>query len=86
MNVSTEDIHLHTDYHFGGYAKTKPELIHFIKDFVSTTGIMIEPTYTGKALYALHDLIIKDIFKANDRILFVHTGGLTGLLGMLEKF
>lgn len=86
LNVSTEDIHLHTDYHFGGYAKTKPELIHFIKDFVSTTGIMIEPTYTGKALYALHDLIIKDIFKANDRILFVHTGGLTGLLGMLEKF
>lgn len=86
LNVSTEDIHLHTDYHFGGYAKTKPELIHFIKDFVSATGIMIEPTYTGKALYALHDLIIKDIFKANDRILFVHTGGLTGLLGMLEKF
>ena len=77
---------IHTDYHFGGYAKVKPELIAFIKDFVSTTGIMIEPTYTGKALFALHDLIEKDYFKKGSNILFIHTGGLTGYLGMLDKF
>ena len=77
---------LHTDYHFGGYAKTKSELIDFIKDFVAKTGILIEPTYTGKALYALHDLIKRDTFQSGERILFVHTGGLTGLLGMLDRF
>jgi len=77
---------LHTAYHFGGYAKTKPELIQFIKDFVSKTGIMIEPTYTGKAMYALHDLIAQNYFKKDSKILFIHTGGLTGLLGMMEKF
>ncbi len=77
---------LHSDYHFGGYAKTKPELIDFIKNFVARTGIMIEPTYTGKALFALHDLIDKNTFQPNDRILFIHTGGLTGLLGLLDKF
>ncbi|WP_240903162.1 1-aminocyclopropane-1-carboxylate deaminase/D-cysteine desulfhydrase [Sphingobacterium sp. SGG-5] len=77
---------LHTDYHFGGYAKTKSELIDFIKDFVAKTGILIEPTYTGKALYALHDLIKQDTFQSGERILFVHTGGLTGLLGMLDRF
>ncbi len=77
---------LHTDYHFGGYAKTKPELLDFIKDFVAKTGILIEPTYTGKALYALHDLIKQDTFQSGERILFVHTGGLTGILGMLDRF
>lgn len=77
---------LHTDYHFGGYAKTKPALIEFVKAFVAQTGIMIEPTYTGKAMYALHDLIEKDYFEKDSKILFVHTGGLTGLLGMLDRF
>ncbi len=77
---------LHTDYHFGGYAKTSPELIAFVKNFIAHTGVMIEPTYTGKALFALHDLISQNAFQPSERILFVHTGGLTGLLGMLDRF
>lgn len=77
---------LHTGYHFGGYAKTKPELIHFVKEFIAETGIMIEPTYTGKALYAVHDLIANDYFEEGSELLFIHTGGLTGLLGMLDRF
>jgi 1-aminocyclopropane-1-carboxylate deaminase len=47
---------------------------------------MIEPTYTGKALFAMHDLLNKNVFSPRERILFVHTGGLTGLLGMLGRF
>lgn len=83
-NISA--VTLHTDYHFGGYAKTKPELIQFIEQFVSRTGIMIEPTYTGKLFFALDDLIAQDYFKTNARILVIHTGGLTGFLGMYERF
>lgn len=86
LHASLSQTVLHPDYHFSGYAKTKPELIEFVKEFVSTTGIMIEPTYTGKAMFALHDLIAKDYFKRGAKILFIHTGGLTGLLGMLDKF
>jgi 1-aminocyclopropane-1-carboxylate deaminase len=81
-----EQVQLHLDYHFGGYAKVKPELIAFVKNYVKSTGIMIEPTYTGKAMFALHDLIQNDYFSPESKILFVHTGGLTGLLGQLEKF
>jgi 1-aminocyclopropane-1-carboxylate deaminase len=77
---------LHTDYHFGGYAKTTPELINFIKQFVATTGILIEPVYTGKMLYAIFDLAAKDKFKPGSKILAVHTGGIWGLLGMKDKF
>ena len=86
LNAPAEQTTLHLDYHFGGYAKSKPELLNFIKRFIADTGIMIEPTYTGKAMYALHDLIENDYFPIGSRILFIHTGGLTGLLGQLNKF
>ncbi len=79
-------IYLHTDYHFGGYAKSKPELIEFIKSFCAETGILIEPVYTGKLFFAVMDLISKDYFKKGDRVLILHSGGLTGFLGQQAKF
>lgn len=80
------EIKLHTDYHFGGYAKTKPELIEFIKSFCKETGILIEPVYTGKLFFAVMDLISKNYFKKGERILILHSGGLTGFLGQQAKF
>ena len=78
--------HLHTDYHFGGYGKADERLIEFVKQFVATTGILIEPVYTGKMLFALYDLVNKNYFKPGNRILAVHSGGIWGLLGMKDKF
>ncbi|WP_345951040.1 pyridoxal-phosphate dependent enzyme [Mucilaginibacter sp. PAMB04274] len=80
------DYTLHTEYHFGGYAKTSPELISFIQSFVANTGILIEPVYTGKMLYALYDQVIKNRFNPGSNILAIHSGGIWGLLGMKEKF
>jgi 1-aminocyclopropane-1-carboxylate deaminase len=77
---------LHTGYHFGGYGKTEPRLIDFIKQFTASTGILIEPVYTGKMLFALYDLAAKGYFKKGERILAIHTGGIWGLLGMKDKF
>lgn len=82
----SENLILHTDYHFGGYAKTTPELISFIKTFTASTGILIDPVYTAKMFYSIVDLQQKDIIKKEDKILAVHTGGLMGILGMKEKF
>jgi 1-aminocyclopropane-1-carboxylate deaminase len=80
------DFHLHTAYHFGGYGKADENLINFIKQFVASTGILIEPVYTGKMFYALYDLAAKRYFKHGESILAVHTGGIWGLLGMKDKF
>lgn len=77
---------LHTDYHFGGYAKTQPELLTFINDFSASTGILPDPVYTGKTLFAASHLIEKGAFLPDSKILVIHTGGLFGLLGMKEKF
>ena len=68
------------NYHFGGYAKTMPELLQFVQDFKQKTNIEIEPIYTGKMLFGLFDLIDKGYFAANSQILAIHTGGLQGNL------
>ncbi|MGF7079998.1 1-aminocyclopropane-1-carboxylate deaminase/D-cysteine desulfhydrase [Mucilaginibacter sp. UYCu711] len=77
---------LHTDYHFGGYGKLNDELVAFIKKFVADTGVLIDPIYTGKMLYAIYDLAKKDQFAPGSRILAIHSGGIWGLLGMKDKF
>ena len=37
-----------TDYHFGGYGKINDDLITFINEFKSQTGILLDPIYTGE--------------------------------------
>ena len=73
------------DYHFGAYAKTSPDLISFMKKFQQATGILLDPVYTAKALYALYDLIQQGVIQAKEKVLFIHTGGLIGNLGMKDK-
>ena len=69
------------DYHFGGFAKVRPELLVLIERFTQTTSIPLEPVYTGKMLYGIYDLIKKERFKPGQRIVAVHTGGLQGNRG-----
>jgi 1-aminocyclopropane-1-carboxylate deaminase len=76
---------LHTDYHFGGYAKTTPALIEFIQTFTAATGMLIDPVYTGKMFYAIYDLMRKNYFKPEAKILAIHTGGLLGIMGMKDR-
>ena len=73
------------EYHFGGYAKANPELFAFMQKFSTSTGILLDPVYTGKMFYALYDLIEKGRFSEGSKILAVHTGGLLGLLGMTSS-
>jgi 1-aminocyclopropane-1-carboxylate deaminase len=71
-----------TDYHFGGYGKIKPELISFINKFKKDYNIPLDPIYTGKMMYGIFDLIGKEFFPPNSKILVIHTGGLQGIAGV----
>lgn len=77
---------LHTEFHFGGYAKTTPELIQFIKTFTAKTGLLLDPIYTAKMFYAIFNLQQTNNISSHDKILAIHTGGLLGILGMRDKF
>ena len=77
---------LYHDYHFGGYAKWKPELVEFMHWFYNETGIKTDPIYTGKQAFALVDLIKNDVFPKGSKVVFLHTGGLQGIEGFEERF
>jgi 1-aminocyclopropane-1-carboxylate deaminase len=81
-----QNYQLITDYHFGGYAKWKPELLNFINIFHDVTGIRLDPIYTGKMLFGIYDLAQKHYFKPGSSILAIHTGGLQGIKGFNERF
>ncbi|WP_168417875.1 MULTISPECIES: pyridoxal-phosphate dependent enzyme [Acinetobacter] len=62
----------------GGYAKTTPELLAFIRAFEKEHAIPLEQIYTGKMLFGLSSMIQRGEFNAGERILLIHTGGLQG--------
>ncbi len=76
---------LNLDYHVGGYAKKNNDLIQFIKLFYRKHNLKLDPIYTGKAMFGLLDLIKKGKFK-NQKILFIHTGGLQGINGFEDRY
>jgi 1-aminocyclopropane-1-carboxylate deaminase len=69
---------INLDYHCGGFGKVTQELLQFMQRFEYTTGIALDPVYTGKMLLGIYDLITHGYFKAGQKIIAVHTGGLQG--------
>ena len=76
---------IQTDYHFGGYAKVTPDLIHFMNTFKQTFSVQLDPVYTAKMMYGIFDMLKNDQFQSNSTILAIHTGGLQGIEGMNQR-
>jgi 1-aminocyclopropane-1-carboxylate deaminase len=70
------------DYHFDGYGKVNEQLVQFINQFYQETQVPLDPIYTGKMVFGVMDLIQKNYFPENAKILLIHTGGLQGIKGM----
>lgn len=83
--VQNDNWELITDYHFGGYGKVNTDLVDFINRFLEKTKIPLDPVYTGKMVFGIVDLIEKNYFPENSKILLIHTGGLQGIQGMNLK-
>ncbi|WP_299526325.1 1-aminocyclopropane-1-carboxylate deaminase/D-cysteine desulfhydrase [Winogradskyella sp.] len=83
--ATKENWDLINDYHFGGYGKIKPELVAFINRFKKNYDVPLDPVYTGKMMYGIFDLMAKDFFPKQSKILAIHTGGLQGIEGMNLK-
>lgn len=64
-----------------GYARSTKEELEFIRKISTTTGIILDPVYSGKALFKFVSVVESrpDIFLSGQKILFLHTGGQLGL-------
>jgi 1-aminocyclopropane-1-carboxylate deaminase/D-cysteine desulfhydrase-like pyridoxal-dependent ACC family enzyme len=77
---------LHTDYHFGGYAKRSVELLDFIERFRQQHGVLLDPIYTSKLVYGTLDLIGRGFFRRGSTVVAIHTGGLQAWAGWQERY
>ena len=69
------------DHHCGGYARVTPALRQFILAFQAVHKIPLDPVYTGKALYGVHQMLLSGQWSEDQPIVFIHTGGLQGCRG-----
>ena len=67
---------LNFDFHFGGYAKSTPQLIQFVERFKRVHNVPLEFVYTGKLMAGIYSLISSGFFSRGTTILAIHTGGL----------
>lgn len=72
-------------YHCGGYGKFKDEHLQQMLALQDALNIPLEPIYSGKMLLAFWDLLRRDYFPQDSRIVLLHTGGLQGLGGLRER-
>lgn len=86
MVFSKEDIHIIDGYVGRGYAISRPEELDFIYELARLEGVILDPTYTGKAMYGLVEEIKKGKFKECKNLLFIHTGGVFGLFPQKDLF
>jgi D-cysteine desulfhydrase len=63
------------------YGVATDEQLQFIVTVARRTGLVLDPVYSGKALFGLSRLSAKP-----SRVLFIHTGGLPGLLAQSASF
>ncbi len=63
-----------------GYEKQYPELFETIEWASRKEGLILDPTYTGKAFHALVNYVKDGIIPKDSNVVFWHTGGLLNLL------
>ena len=82
--VDFKQLEILDGYSEEGYKKITPEKIDVIKDFAKQSGILFDPTYTGKAFYAYNDHFLRN--KKSSKIMFIHTGGLFGTFAKKKDY
>jgi D-cysteine desulfhydrase family pyridoxal phosphate-dependent enzyme len=77
--IKSEEVQVNDAFLGAGYGvmdKPEQEAIHL---FASQEGLLLDPVYTGRAAAGLIELCRSGFFKAEEKVLFWHTGGTTAL-------
>ncbi len=67
-----------------GYGALNSKVYRAIFETAATEGLLLDPTYTGKAMAGLFSMLDSHQFAAGENIVFLHTGGLPGAFGYPE--
>lgn len=84
ISVSHKDFEVIDGYSKEGYKNITDKKVKVIKEFAQSTGILLDPAYTGKAFCAFNDYFLSP--KKTADIIFLHTGGLFGVFSKREQY
>ncbi|MCA9626571.1 MAG: D-cysteine desulfhydrase family protein [Myxococcales bacterium] len=78
------DVHVFDEFKGPAYGVPSAEQRAFIREVAECCGLIVDPVYSGKALWGLRELLRdpedRGLTFVPRRVLFIHTGGLPGLL------
>ncbi|MGH1357888.1 MAG: D-cysteine desulfhydrase [Burkholderiaceae bacterium] len=81
-----EQVQVHDDYVGAGYGQPTEEMISAITVLAAHEGIFLDPVYSGKGLAGMIDLIDRGVIGAEEKVVFLHTGGSIGLFAYESLF
>lgn len=84
VHPNYDNIKILDGYSTEGYKNITPHKIRLIKKYFQESGILLDPTYTGKAFVAYYDHFLKN--KKSSNVLFLHTGGLFGAFAKKKDY
>ncbi len=84
VKVDYNNLVIMDGYSAEGYKSIADNKLKLIKEFFQSSGILLDPAYTGKAFYAYHENFLKGKKKSN--IMFLHTGGIFGIFSKRRKY
>ena len=79
MQINTNDHYMGPEYGIAG-----PEVFATVKELAALEGVILDPVYTGKAFHGMLEEIRQGHYDRDSDIVFVHTGGLFGLLAQQD--
>ena len=84
VSCASGDIELHEEYVGAGYGEVTPGCLEAMAVLARTEGILVDPSYSGKALAGLIDHIRSGRLDPDRPVVFVHTGGTPALFAYNE--
>lgn len=79
--ITDEDIHINPDYAYPAYGVPSKETNEAIRLAAQTEAMITDPVYEGKSMQGMIDLVNKDFFPEDSKVLYVHLGGAPALNG-----
>ena len=85
-SVPRDDVEVAYGYAGEAYGVPTPEMVEAVKLLARIEGLILDPSYTGKAMAGLIDLVAKGRFTKSDTVVFIHTGGMPALFAYRSVF
>lgn len=84
--IERERVVAFDEYVGPGYGQPTDEMVDAISLLSAEEGIFLDPVYSGKGMAGLIGLIQKGYFKKDENVVFLHTGGASGLFAYQHLF